>query len=216
MDPDIADRRLLTRLLSILLPASVLVLLIGVAIRLGDGRSDTPEATAANAARPPAGTPPGESPSRRGAPDPVAGDPLWVEVDIAEVAEPPPYADEWSTQGRVLVRLSGAASAAGRWRLGDRLALPVPQLGETYRPVIEGIDDGPAARTFLARTAETDGRRRCIFTIGPSSVFAYIDTPRGPYELLADHAFGWLVPSSSLGGSHHGGHGAPPAAAPGR
>ena len=135
------------------------------------------------------------------APASANGYPLWVEVDKAEVANPPPFAVEWSTEGRLLVRISEMA-AAGSWRIGDRLALPVPQVGETYRPVIEAIDDGPGARAFLGRTDGPEGRRRCVLTVGPTSLFAYIDTPIGPYELLADHAYGWLLPSSSLGALH--------------
>lgn len=35
-------------------------------------------------------------------------------------------------------------------------------------------------------------------TVGPQSVFAYIDTPRGPYELVGDNRLGWLLPTSSM------------------
>lgn len=204
LNPESADRRFRRRLLSICLPALVLALLIAGALHLADATPVTAGAAAANVAAPPDGAPLGESRVPKRFAEPLRHDPLWVEVDIAAVPDPPPYADEWSTRGRVLVRLSGASAAARRWRRGDRLAIPLPQLGATYLAVIEEIDDGAAARTFLARTAGAGGGRRCILTIGPTSVFAYIDTPRGPYELLADQAFGWLAPSSSLGGRHLG------------
>ena len=129
---------------------------------------------------------------------------LWAVADEATVAHPPPFAAEWSTEGRLLVRLSGIERIARSLSVGDRLALPVPQLGVTYRPLIEDIDDGPGARAFLGRTNGPEGRRRFVLTVGPESVFAYVDTPRGPYELLADHSYGWLAPSSSLTGGHAG------------
>ena len=130
--------------------------------------------------------------------------PLWVKVDETTVASPPPFAVEWSTEGRLLVRISSFTQIARSLRVGDWLALPVPQLGVTYRSVIEEIDDGPGARAFLGRIDAPERPRRFVLTVGPNSVFAYIDTPHGPYELLADRFHGWLVPSSSLAGLHLG------------
>ena len=126
-------------------------------------------------------------------------DPLWVQIDESTVADPPRYATEWSEEGRALVRIAAIASTSTVWRIGDRLTLPLPQLGETYHPVIDEIDEAVGARALLGMATDGDGRqRRCVVTIGPASVFAYIDTPQGSYELVADNRYGWLLPSSSM------------------
>lgn len=136
-------------------------------------------------------------PSLRAAAD--EPDPLWVEVDETTASNPPPYAPEWSMAGRALVRVAAAASTPGSWQVGDRLVLPLPQLGETYHLEIEEIDEAVGSRALLGRIADDAGRlRRCVVTLGPSSLFAYIDTPEGSFELVANHEFGWLLPSSSM------------------
>ena len=154
--------------------------------------------------------PPTPSAPRPSQPD----DAMWVAVDETAVANPPAYAEEWATEGRALVRISAIAS--NHWQVGDRLTLPLPQLGETYRPVIEEIDEGFGSRALLGKIIGEDGtRRRYVVTVGPASVFAFIDTPQGPYELVADRQQGWLLPTSSMMAEHahvherheyHGGH----------
>ena len=125
--------------------------------------------------------------------------PLWLPVDENQVADLPSWPAEWSEQGRALVTVSGIASTSTSWTVGDRLTLPVPQLGVTYRSVIEEIDEAVGSRAFLGWIADDDGHRgRYVVTIGPNSLFAYIDTPNGPYELMADHRSGWLLPASSM------------------
>ena len=125
--------------------------------------------------------------------------PLWQAVEETAVANPPPYAAEWSTAGRALVRISSDAFAAEAWRVGDSLTIPLPQLGETYRGAIEEIDDGAGARALVGKIVGNDGRaRRYVVTVGPTSLFAYIDTPDEPYELVANARYGWLLPSSSM------------------
>ena len=133
-------------------------------------------------------------------PAPAPDPPLWEAVAEAAVNPLPEYAAEWSPEGRVLVRTSAAIAAAGGWRVGDRLVLPVPQLDTVYRPLIEEIDDGPGpSRSALGKVTGDDGRgRRFVVTVGPAHVFAYIDTPRGPYELTGGDRFGWLLPTSSM------------------
>ena len=84
--------------------------------------------------------------------------------------------------------------AAARWRGTG------PQLGENYHPVIEEIDDGPSySRAALGKVVDAGGQsRRVLVTVGPTSMFAYIDTPEGAYELVADNKFDWLIPTASM------------------
>ena len=144
--------------------------------------------------------PPGQRPTAAPATPTAPGTPLWQALDENAVPTLPEYAPEWSTEGRVLVQTSAAMEAAGGWRVGDRLTLPVPQLGAVYRPLIDEIDDGPGgARSVLGMVRGDDGRdRRYVVTVGPAHVFAYVDTPNGPYELSGGGELGWLLPTSSM------------------
>ena len=144
--------------------------------------------------------PPGQRPTAEPATPTAPGTPLWQALDENAVPRLPDYAPEWSTEGRVLVQTSAAMEAAGGWRVGDRLTLPVPQLGALYRPLIDEIDDGPGgARSVLGMVRGDDGRdRRYVVTVGPAHVFAYVDTPNGPYELSGGRELGWLLPTSSV------------------
>ncbi|MCZ0952872.1 MAG: hypothetical protein OXQ89_10065 [Rhodospirillaceae bacterium] len=127
--------------------------------------------------------------------------PLWAPIDESTLAVLPPYAEDWSAEGRALVEVS---DTDWLWavQVGDLLALPVPQLGATYQAVVEEIDQGAGARALVGTITGSDGyRRRSVVTIGPASLLAFIDTPNGTYEFeialdLQEH--GWLVPSSSM------------------
>ena len=155
-----------------------------------------PPAASAGAAESPRTLPPAVD-----SPAPAPGDPaLWHALDEHSVRRLPDYAREWSTEGRVLVSTAPAMAAAGGWRVGDRLTLSVPQLGAVYRPLIDEIDDGPGgSRSVLGMVRGDDGRaRRFVVTVGPAHVFAYVDTPRGPYELSGGRELGWLLPTSSM------------------
>ena len=167
---------------------------------LGGDRGAAVEEASDGAERPsaPAGEP-DESPQVR-ADVPEAGDPLWREADESAVRELPAYPRGWSTDDRVLVRVTGAASAARSWQVGDPLTIPMPQIGDTYRPIIDVIDDGPGgSRSVLGNTLGSDGmRHRFVVTVGPMSMFAYISTPAGAYELMAGTDYGWLVPTASI------------------
>ena len=128
------------------------------------------------------------------------GPPLWRAVDEGTVGRLPFFADEWSPEGRALVRVAGASAAAQAWQVGDKLTIPLPQIGETYRPVIDEIDDGPGfSRAALAKVLDADGYpRRVVVTVGPTSMFAYIDTPAGAFEMVAGSEYGWLLPTASM------------------
>ena len=126
---------------------------------------------------------------------------LWVEVDESTLAMLPPYSENWSTEGRALVEIS-ATDRLWAAQVGDRLALPVPQLGTTLWSVIDEIDEDVGARALVGTIPGNGGyRHRSVVTIGPTSLFAYFDTPNGTYEFAIDlalHRHGWLVPTSSM------------------
>lgn len=126
--------------------------------------------------------------------------PLWNVIDESSTDDLPGFSARWSTEGRLLVGVSGALAAATGWRVGDRLSLPVPQVNEVYRPLIESIDDGPGpSRAALGKVTGKDGQqRRFVVTVGPAHMFAYIDTAQGSFELVGGGELGWLMPTSSI------------------
>ena len=165
--------------------------------------TDSPEA--AEAADPPEAAEAADPPEADEAADPPEADEaagsLWVEVDESTLAVLPPYFEEWSTEGRALVEVP-ATDWLWAAQVGDQLALPVPQLGTTLRSVVDEIDEGAGARALVGTITDGDGdRRRSVVTVGPTSLFAFIDTPNGTYEFEIDldlHQHGWLVPTSSM------------------
>ena len=143
-------------------------------------------------------TPPAVTALETLAPEPNL-EPVWSPIDEQSVWELPDYPTAWSPASRALVRVSDASAVSRSWRVGDKLSLAVPQLGETFRPIIDEIHEGAGSRAFLGRYVDADGRQqRVIVTVGSTSLFAYIDTADGAYELSADGEHGWLVPTASM------------------
>ena len=147
---------------------------------------------------------PGVAPPTDIAPPPEAPEttatPLWRVIDEASVDPLPEFPAHWSEDGRRLVSVSGTVAASRSWQVGERLTIPLPQLGETYEPVIAVIDEGPGgSRAAVARRTDRDGRSmRYVVTASSGNVFAWIETPEGSYELFADEQFGWLLPTASM------------------
>ena len=64
--------------------------------------------------------------------------------------------------------------------------------------MIEEIADGSEGRrSFLGVLHEGSGRR-FVITVGPGATLAYIPTPQGTYELVAEGRYGWLMPSVNM------------------
>ena len=123
----------------------------------------------------------------------------WQVVNEADVLDPPPFPTQWSKEGRILVQTSDAMTMADAWRTGDQISIPIPQLGEVYRPVIEEVDEGLGARALSGRVIDNDGGAwRYVITVGATNLFAYISTPAGSFELASQDGYGWLVPSASM------------------
>ncbi len=119
-------------------------------------------------------------------------DALWTAIDERTVTELPAYKEV--VQDRVLVRI---VDASGEWRVGQRIAVPVPQLNEVFTPVIERIQSGPdSTRSYIGTLTEVAGRfHRFTITAGPRNTFAHLSTPHGTYELVAAGELGWLMPT---------------------
>ena len=184
---------------------------IGVVIALGLSvallwRSPDPSGTVERPVEPPdppvpfdaapSGSGPESDPRGRG-----GIDPLWRVVDEGSVQVTPPFSESWSEEGRVLVDVTAAAAQADAWRVGDRLAFELPQLGGIHEWTVERIDEGQDGRSRSVRGWIDNGDRpprRIVVTVGPGRVLAYIDTPRGPYELTGNARLAWLLPSSSM------------------
>ena len=180
--------------------ATVVVIALGVSVALW---WRAPEPATVEPVEPPAPYPaprPGDGPEP-GARQQGGPDPLWSVVDEGSVQVAPPYPESWSEAGRVLVDVTVAASRADSWRVGDRLAVELPQLGGVHEWTVERIAVGQDARSRSVRgwiDSADDRPRRIVVTVGPGRVLAYIDTLRGPYELTGNARLAWLLPSSSM------------------
>ena len=122
-------------------------------------------------------------------------DALWTAIDERTVTELPAYKEV--VQDRVLVRI---VDAPGGWRVGQRIAIPIPQLNEVFTPVIERIQSGPdSTRSYIGTLTEVAGRNhRFTITVGPRNTFAHLSTPDGTYELVATGELGWLMSTANI------------------
>lgn len=120
---------------------------------------------------------------------------LWQIVDESTVTELPVYREV--VEGRVLIQIT---DAAGGWSVGQRIAVPIPQLDETYTPVVERIVPGPSGvRSHVGTLTEDSGHAyRFTITTGPRNTFAHLSTPHGTYELVATGELGWMMPTVNM------------------
>ena len=129
-------------------------------------------------------------------PPPVPGT-LWqlVDPDTVDAVDIPSYKEV--VKDRVLVRL---VDPLRQLDVGARPVVVIPQLGETYRPVVERVETGPGViRSVAGHATGSDGRHhRFVFTVGPRSAFARIGTPQGTFELVANGELGWLMPTVNM------------------
>ena len=96
------------------------------------------------------------------------GGTLWEALDESSVAELPAYKEV--VEERALIRVTDAAAG---WIVGQRIAIPVPQINEVYTPVIERIEPGPSGvRSYVGTLTEVAGRpHRFTITVGPRNMF---------------------------------------------
>lgn len=120
---------------------------------------------------------------------------LWEAIAEGSVPELPDYKE--FVPDRVLVRVRDVTAG---WRVGQRIAVPVPQLDETYTPVIERIEGGSGdVRSYIGTLTAVAGRaHRFTITVGRRNTFAHLSTPSGTYELVATGELGWLMPTIGM------------------
>lgn len=100
-------------------------------------------------------------------------------------------------EGAVLVALS---DGFGTWRLGDVVAIEVPQTGRAYRSSIDRVEAGlGGSRSYIGGGPVVgEGAMSLVITVGPRSAFAHVGTPEGRYEMVGNRRFGWLVPTAGM------------------
>ena len=110
-------------------------------------------------------------------------DALWTAIDEESVAEVPAYKEV--VQDRALVRI---VEVAGGWQVGQRIAVPIPQLNEIFTPVIERIQSGPnGTRAYVGTLTMAEGRaHRFTITVGARNTFAHLSTPLGNVRVGGD------------------------------
>lgn len=193
------------RLLAVYAVCAALAVLVVVLIAYGGrgGHGGTPFPAVENNAEPEA---PREierdsAPQPANAPTPGS---LWQPVApelaaiVASQLDGPPAAPDYAdVEGRALVRL---VNRGRRLAVGDRLDVRLPQLGETYSPVVERVQNGPGATRSVTGLATDDdgGKHRFIYTVGPRSTYATIGTRAGVFELVANAELGWLMPAANM------------------
>lgn len=128
---------------------------------------------------------------------PLAPPALWhpVDVDSVDANDIPPYKEV--VKDRALVRLADGPRA---WAVGDRVSITIPQLGETYQPLIERVRPGPGnIRAYIGTLVERAGYRHSfVVTVGSRNTFANLSTPLGLYELVGNDKLGWLMPIANM------------------
>ena len=196
---DLHGRSVVVKVVSVVAGGLILAALVWWTVR-GGGDAEGPEPEAVKTLA----VPVEEAAERRFDSAPAIGrsaPPLWRTIgERPSDLDPPTYGESWSEAGRVLVDVSEAVAAARTWRVGDRVGVEIPQLGERYEGPIDRIDVGPGyASAARGLATDADGRRRrFVVTVGPGRVFAYVDTHAGPYELVGNDRLAWLLPSSSM------------------
>ena len=126
----------------------------------------------------------------------IPPDTAWAEVDAATVN--PDWVPEYheTVEGALLVALSDGMKT---WNAGDTIALPVPQIGEVFRPVIDDVESLIGNnRSYVGRTLSDDAPYSFVITLGKHETFGYVGTPQGSYELVGNTRLAWLMPTANM------------------
>ena len=121
---------------------------------------------------------------------------VWRPLDprTVDAARIPAYKEE--VEGAVLVALD---EGIGTWRVGDEIAISVPQIDALYRPTIARVETrlGNNA-SYVGRLVDGPMPRSFIITVGERNTFANLSTPEGDYELVGNTELAWLMPVANM------------------
>ncbi len=126
----------------------------------------------------------------------VPPDTAWTEVDVAGIN--PEWVPEYheTVEGALLVAIGDGMRT---WNAGDTIALPVPQIGKVFRPVIDDVETLVGSnRSYVGRTLAADAPYSFVITLGERDTFGYIGTPQGSYELVGNTRLAWLMPTANM------------------
>ena len=119
----------------------------------------------------------------------------WVVTDPESVDRLPTYKEV--VPGRALVKVSEALRLG---MAGLKIALEVPQIGQTFDGVVERLETDPYGNvSYIGLLTEPDGSDyRFVITAGARNTFARVGTSRGAFELVASDGLGWLMPAANM------------------
>lgn len=126
----------------------------------------------------------------------VPPDTAWATVDVAKVNQEwvPDYHE--TVEGALLVAIGDGMRT---WNAGDTIALPVPQIDEVFRPVIDDVETLVGNnRSYVGRTLAADAPYSFVITLGEHDTFGYVGTPQGSYELVGNTRLAWLMPTANM------------------
>lgn len=126
----------------------------------------------------------------------IPPDTAWAEVNLADIN--PEWVPEYheTVEGSLLVAIGDGMRT---WNAGDTIALPVPQIGEVFRPVIDDVETLIGTnRSYVGRTLAADAPYSFVITLGEHETFGHVGTPQGSYELVGNTRLAWLMPTANM------------------
>ena len=84
-------------------------------------------------------------------------------------------------------------------RSGDKIELPIPQLGQTFQMQVENVTrHGNGDRSLKGHIDDDETPYSVIMTEGKTITFATINTPGGSFTLEAEGDQGWIMSAADL------------------
>ena len=81
--------------------------------------------------------------------------------------------------------------------LGENIMLSIPQLDSELLLTVTQVKNQIRGIKVITATGIEDATD-LLLTLGPSSTFANVGTPKGTYELVGTASYGWLMPSKNM------------------
>ena len=81
--------------------------------------------------------------------------------------------------------------------LGENIMLSIPQIDSELLLTVTRVKNHIRGIKVITATGIEDSTD-LLLTLGPSSTFANVGTPKGTYELVGTGSYGWLMPSKNM------------------